>query len=423
MHGEYQKSLFKEKVMEFNKTHKDCQIVLDTYGLLMSEPDYENPDFDNGKYIQELYTSYNEAITKINADIAAGNSPDVFCCDDIEWGPYIKKGMLADIGELMAQDEEISKLDYLDNVLEACKVDGKLYMAIPSFSIYTMLGKQSIVGDGTHWTLDEMMEVIQSKEGVVSPFGISLDGTSFLENCYMFNMDHYVDKAAGKSYFDAEEFKNMMEFAKSIQPPDFEQNLFESASIYDRYKNDEYLFSMQSFYDLGFSTGTWYTVFQEPVGYVGFPTSGECGSLIKPLDTLVINEKSPHKQEAWLFVREFLMEGWQELNTYKLPTLKKVFDKLAEETYKEIGLGNYSIGLGGFHNPEDNVKVVQQPREEWDRFLEFLQSVNFSSVENDSQIIKIIEEEAPAYINGFRGLDETATIIQDRVTLYLQENK
>ena len=180
---------------------------------------------------------------------------------------------------------------------------------------------------------------------------------------------------------------------------------------------------MESFSDLGFSTGTWYTVFQEPVGYVGFPTSGECGSLIKPLDTLVINEKSPHKQEAWLFVREFLMEGWQKLDTNKLPTLKKVFDKLAEETYREIGLGRYSIGLGGFLNPDDNVKVVQQPREEWDRFLEFLQSVNFSSVENDSQIIKIIEEEAPAYINGFRGLDETATIIQNRVTLYLQENK
>ena len=420
--GSYRKSLFKKKVMEFNKTHSDCRIVLDNYGLLMSEPDYEDPNFDYTTYYQELRTSYQEAIVKINADIAAGNSPDIFCCDDFEWEPYIKKGMLADIGELMAQDEEISQLEYLDNVLEACKIDGKLYMAIPSFYVYTMIGKQSIVGNRTYWTLDEMMEVIRSKEGVEYPFGFSLDGVNFLKYCYIFNTNHYVDKATGQCYFDSEEFKEMMEFAKTIQP---DRSLVgaDSGSVYDQYKNEKYLLSLEMLYDFGFSTNKWYTVFKEPISYVGFPTSGECGSMIVPLDTMVINELSPHKKEAWLFVREFLMEDWQTSYDTQFPMLRTVFLDRADFTYEDMGKNDYSMILSGGLHSDDVAKVECVPQEEWDRYLEFLQSVNYSMVEVDSQICKIIEEEAPTYLNGFRGLDETATIIQNRVTLYLQENK
>lgn len=41
----------------------------------------------------------------------------------------------------------------------------------------------------------------------------------------------------------------------------------------------------------------------------------------------------------------------------------------------------------------------------------------------DSDIYAIIDEEAQAYFAGSRSLDDTATIIQNRVQLYIDEKR
>lgn len=46
----------------------------------------------------------------------------------------------------------------------------------------------------------------------------------------------------------------------------------------------------------------------------------------------------------------------------------------------------------------------------------------FFSVEDD-EIIKIINEEAGAYYSGQKGIDEVVSVIQNRIKLYVDENK
>lgn len=46
----------------------------------------------------------------------------------------------------------------------------------------------------------------------------------------------------------------------------------------------------------------------------------------------------------------------------------------------------------------------------------------FFSVKED-EIIKIISEEAPAYYNGQKELEDVAGIIQNRIKLYVDENR
>ena len=413
------KSIFKQWVVDFNKTHQNCQIVIESYGLPLSDPDYLDPEFDIAKYYENYSIAYSEALDKINVEIAANNAPDIFCCDNMELEPLIKKGMLADIGELMAQDEEISKSEYLNNVFEACKIDGKLYMVIPSFRVETVWAKQSLVGDRTHWTIDEMMELIDSQEGVESVFGETMSSSNFLMYCYIFNSDRYVDKATGQCYFDSDEFRKMMEFAKTRMEK--EVNPEEIGMILDQYVADKYLLWLESITDFGFSINMWDTVFEEPVRYIGFPTSGECGSLIQPTNILVINENSSHKKEAWEFARLFLQDKWQLASGDTLPTLRQLFLEKAETSYKDVQNGHYF--LGSSYTNGDNVKINVAPKEEWDYYLDLIQSINYSTVNVDSQILAIIEEEEQPYLSGFRDLDETASIIQNRVTLYLQENQ
>lgn len=54
------------------------------------------------------------------------------------------KGLLADIGKLIEEDEELSQVEYVQNVLDAYSVDEKLYYVIPYFNVSTIIGKKSI---------------------------------------------------------------------------------------------------------------------------------------------------------------------------------------------------------------------------------------------------------------------------------------
>lgn len=48
------------------------------------------------------------------------------------------------MSKLIEKDEELNMDDYLGNVFDAYKVDGKLYSIVPSFNIATVIGKASM---------------------------------------------------------------------------------------------------------------------------------------------------------------------------------------------------------------------------------------------------------------------------------------
>ena len=45
--------------------------------------------------------------------------------------------LLADVGKLIEKDEELSQVEFVQNVLDAYSVDGKLYYVIPNFRVST----------------------------------------------------------------------------------------------------------------------------------------------------------------------------------------------------------------------------------------------------------------------------------------------
>lgn len=104
---------------------------------------------DNKKYRIVLW-EYEDGVsdgqlqTQMDRDILSGNTPDILVWDNPSKLPgYVRKGLFADIGELIKQDSELPKLSYLQNVFDACKLDGKLYEVVPSFYINTYAGKKS----------------------------------------------------------------------------------------------------------------------------------------------------------------------------------------------------------------------------------------------------------------------------------------
>lgn len=95
-------------MVQFNKTNPENRIVIKEYHT-----------YDT---MEDGMAGYNQ----LNMDILGRGLPDILIADSyFPVSSYISKGLVADIDELIAGDEELSKTEFMDNVFDAYRVDGK----------------------------------------------------------------------------------------------------------------------------------------------------------------------------------------------------------------------------------------------------------------------------------------------------------
>lgn len=78
---------------------------------------------------------------------------------------------------------------------------------------------------------------------------------------------------------------------------------------------------------------------------------------------------------------------------------------------------NSSWGWGGL-----NINVLATTQEEYDQIMELYNAVD-SMYSYDESLFEIIVEQAGPYFAGDKDIDEAVKQIQDRVNLYINENK
>ena len=137
-------SNLKRRVIAYNRTNDQYRIVIKDYDSYNSYEDYT--------------AGYNQ----LNNDIITGNMPDILITNNLPVENYASKGLLTDIGKLIEQDEELSQVEFVTSVIDAYSVDGKLYYVIPTFNVRTMVGKTSVLGDKTSWTMADAQQLIST---------------------------------------------------------------------------------------------------------------------------------------------------------------------------------------------------------------------------------------------------------------------
>ena len=195
--GNYIGSDMKRRVIEYNRASDQYRIVLKDYDSYNSYEDYE------------------AGYKQLNNDIITGGMPDILIADNLPVENYASKGLLADIGKLIEQDEELSQVEFVQSVFDAYSIDGKLYYVIPNFNIRTMVAKTSLVGERTSWTMAEAQQLVASM-----PEGTSLIGDTTRDNFFNVMMDFcasdFIDVSTGKCDFNSQHFIDMMEYAKNL---------------------------------------------------------------------------------------------------------------------------------------------------------------------------------------------------------------
>ncbi len=408
----------KRQILEYNKNSMEYEIELTSY------QDY-------------AVNSYDDAVTKLNNDMIAGNLPDILVIDSqLPVDSYISKGLLADLYEFMDKDETFNRDDYLQNVFQAYENNGKLYEVVPSFTINTLIGKTSRVGAESGWTMDEFIKFCdENTESADQIFGDRW-GTksSMLSNMLYYNSSSFINKETGECKFNTDEFINLLEFCNKF-PKEYDDSAYDMDNNYgqeyeSRYREDRALLSQAYVNNFRFFKENELGAFGEPITVKGYPTNEGNGSVINSYTTLAITSKAKNADGAWDFVKYFYSDEYQDQyatpNSYEFPVKISSLEKQAaaakerpywtnEDGTKEEYDYNYWIG-------DQQITIPVNTDEENQRMIDFIKSVNVSG-RYDQQAMEIISEEAGAFFEGQKSAKDVAGIIQNRVSNYIAENR
>ena len=166
--------------------------------------------------------------------------------------------------------------------------------------------------------------------------------------------------------------------------------------------------------------------FGEDITMIGFPSENGKGSSIAAELELAMSSKSRNKEGVWEFMRYFLSDEFQGKIEYEWPLSMKQVDNLAKEAKKrpsyEDENGNLVEYDDVYYLNGEEVPISPMTQEEVDEVVAFIKSVD-QLYTNHQDLMNIISEEAAPYFTGQKSVKEVADIIQNRVQIYVNENR
>lgn len=381
-----------EAVIAFNRSNEEYRIKI---------VDYMTEDYD-----------FDTALTNLQNDIAAGNVPDMIdvSSTNMPWKNWASKDIITDLYPLMEADGEFAKEELLANVRAAYEVDGSLYVLPTTVALSGVMVKEKFVPDVTSLSPEFLLELESQLPEDVKLFFYNSQGNVMYNMVYN-NMSAYVDYEIGECYFDTDEFKAVLAYAKE-QPAD--EGFMEIGSGPGYLREDKVIF-----YDTTISQLTdwqfYNYVFGEDVATVGFGNEGDGLKLIQMGCTLTITEQCEYKDVAWDFLKTFVSEETQTAELlWGIPVTQTGLDNFIYDAQHM----EHSHGYGW---DDVNIELTSATDEEVEEFLAVFEQADEVSTQ-DSAIMAIIEEEVAPYFEGQKTADEVADIIQSRVDIYLKEN-
>lgn len=388
---------------------------------------------------------YSAGLTKLKAEILSGSVPDILDLSELPVGQFAARGILEDLYPYIEADPELSRGDLMENVLKAYETDGKLYQTLTSFSIFTAIGAESVVGDRTSWTVDEFQTALknmQADHDGATAFDKYTTRDSILQLCLYLDMDSFVDWSTGACSFDSPEFVKLLEFANSF-PSEFDWENYEwteGDDSWTRLMTGRQMLettSVGSFNDLQIYDA----LFGGKSVCIGYPTSYGTGNMFSVSgNTLAMSSKCADKDAAWQFLRQFFTESYQAGENYYywgFPTNKNAFEKKLKEAMTpeymtdeygnfildengekiELGSGGMSVAGGSFEFRYHTVTEEEAAQ------LRALIASTSKAMNYDQSIYDIVQEQIAPYFDGQRSAADVAKLVQSKASLYVNESR
>jgi ABC-type glycerol-3-phosphate transport system substrate-binding protein len=419
-----------------NKAERgDSKIIL-TIGMMFEQANIremtdafnrENPDyFVNLKIYGDdsgVLSADSPWITALNNDIIAEDVLDgLFIGYGISFSNYANKDAFIDIYKLIDDDPELTRKDFVKPFLSVLESGKSLYRIAPHFYLQTLVAKTSLVGKKPGLSFSELKKIADENNMLLLSNYFSR--IRFFDTNGLFRVSNFVDENKGTCSFDTPEFIELLNYAKSLpETSDISARDIDSNTFKNNIALVDYAW-ISDFRDIQEIEKE----FGEPVTFIGFPNeTGGSGIVAEPTETISIMASSSHPDGVWEYIKYHLK--YKSPATLNLgnapigsfPLLLSEFDESAakalEEPYTiimETGEKLYYSEIGR------TAKFPQNTADDNKKTIDLIDNIdsNFSS---DPIISNIIIEEVWDFYSGQNTAENTARLIQDRVSTYLAE--
>lgn len=397
-----------KRVSDYNKTNTQYKIKVVDYSQYDSEEDSD------------------AGLKRFNTDLTSGNNADIIIPST--WGTatenLIAKGVFTDLTPIMEAGNGVKKEDLVECAQTTFADGDKLYLVFPIYSVSCFEMKKSLY-DG-ELTIEDMIE--WEKKTGKKALSETYTSSEALYQLMSYGMSEFLDPKTGKCNFDSDEFKALLDYAKSYPnnlPEDYWEN-YNWDEYMNMYRKDNALVSLtgiSSIADCNYNSA--YTFGEETV-YTGITIGDSNGVVIYPYDMMGISAKSKNKEAAWEFINSCFSEEFYEANEWELPSLETEFDKRLEAATQKP----YYLDEDGskveydrtYYYGEQEIVVEPLSSEKAKEIKEFV-TKSHGQYSYDSELLNIVTEETESFFQGQKTSDEVAKVIQSRLQIYVNEKK
>jgi multiple sugar transport system substrate-binding protein len=394
-------------VKAFEQKHKDIKINLKEYDTVQSMEELE-------KYAKTVST-----------EIMSGKGPDLIPVNDLPYQRYIDKRILLNLSDLMKKDTGFKTGDYYSNILDACKYKGKLY-AMPinfMFSVIIadkeVLKEESVSIPDTGWTVDDFLTIAEkvtkdtNNDGAVDRYALP-DMTEGNVFGYLGGSDlgRFVDYEKKDAHFTSKEFIDLLNTSKEFVDKKLCNTQVELTDVYNLTNRGGTVFIAQGCWNY-MSTYSQLAMYNGNGQLYHFPAAvkGEKASF-EPQLFYGINKSTKYPKECWEFLKIMLSEELQ--TSYDLPGF--ALNKAAQKQRDVQGLGyQNSVDLGKIDH-----KIPPIGQKDIDYMEKLVSELGRTSI-MDTQVITIVRAEILPFFSGAKSAEDTASAIQKKVEIYLNE--
>jgi len=368
-------------------------------------------------YFAEAEYNWVAAEMRLYTELIAGKGPDIL----VDFASsYRNSTLFVDLYPFIDNDNELDRSDFFPNALKAFEgIDGELKFVADRFIIHTMIGIAEDLAFIDSWTPQDLLVILDEFSHMQVPLGSKMYDEGFVSIMITFSGDQFIDFERYKANLDSEEFIHVLEASRRLpNRNDIPDIYMEATTEFTKLRLREQLVSFtflnnpRKYQEFVFALGD--------IRVIGIPTSqGGSDIIVAYNEQLGITASSEHKEEAWMFVRRFLMTPNQadsaqlsKVFSNGFPLRIDLYEKLIAECMRTTAstyIGDGSLSLDTMTQTEaDDLRTIIENAKPVGRHL-------------DIEIRDHIEGDINTFYAGGKTAEETAKIMQNRVQTYLDE--
>jgi multiple sugar transport system substrate-binding protein len=388
-------------IAQFQKSYPKVQIKVTHY--------FKSADYRNG--------TYQEYLKVLNTKLMTGQGADIVYLNRLPYRKYIEKNCFVDLGRFIKKDQGFNFNDYQTNILNGCKVKGKLYTWPVMFSFEVLAANQdilkqkSVVIQGDKLNLNGLAAVAKrvtediNRDGKPDRYALPHLKPKFL----LPYIPAFVNPDTKQARFNSPEFIQLLNTAKMFNDQELAMPPLSDNDTLDALNRGAIVFtdfSIDSYCSISVLRG----IFNGKVELLNFAPKGSLGFFSCDNDLYAVSQRTRYKSEAWQFLKLLLSEeiqsGLEGLTVNKKAQRKFVSRVMGQKMFGSINGRNMALD-----------PLTQEDTDRINRLIQRLRTNYYS----DTTLNELITRELTEFFDDKKNAKETAKIIQNKVSIYLGE--